>query len=151
MLWISQRQYNQVRLMKNKLLFLTLLCAGNLWADNLFQRKPFTLEYSSANPINQPWQGNGSTTTRIWFREYVWQTDKWMVGKDTEIYTLDEFIKSGKLCKWRGSHVWSSQSSACAIVWFDPVTDAYQPQQCLICHRCRQKIKVNKTVEEWEP
>ena len=148
MLWISQRQYNQVRLMKNKLLFLTLLCAGNLWADNLFQRKPFTLEYSSANPINQPWQGNGSTTTRIWFREYVWQTDKWMVGKDTEIYTLAEFIKSGKLCEARDGHIWISSrylnedgNIVCFGSW----------EMCAICHRCRQKIKVNKTVEEWEP
>ena len=65
----------------------------------------------------------------------------WSVTKGTEAYTLDEFVESGKFCKWRGRHEWGEP------LW----TSLCRTEECSICHRCRSKVKVKKTVEEWEP
>ena len=86
------------------------------------------------------------------------QTLYWVVVKDTEAYTLREFISSGKLCEFRGKHEWTKQKWD--KEWFaSPMEDGCggwadspeaRPDKCTLCGRCRKKIKVNKQVEQWE-
>lgn len=109
------------------LLFLTLLCVGNLWADEWFT----------------------TISTQSTKAEIIWEIStkgevntygKYIVIKDSQTYTLDEFFKSGLFCKERGGHKWKLA---------DIMEDCFG-WKCFLCGRCRQKIKVSKTVEEWE-
>lgn len=69
----------------------------------------------------------------------------WRVSKGTESFTLDEFVSSGKFCKWRGGHKWKWVGA----IFTDPFADI-SGQKCKICGRCRQKVLKNKEVWELE-
>ena len=88
---------------------------------------------------------------------------EWKISKGSETYTLDEFVKSGKFCEWRGGHKWISVSDSDVIwayssgAWTEEL-HKWQPYGCspltwfcFTCHRCRQKVQKTKTVEELEP
>lgn len=83
-------------------------------------------------------------------------TATWIVAKGSQTYTLDEFVKSGKFCEWRRRHEWAVEDNApplhYAVMWYAcdgrPLTSGWK---CVYCDRCRQKVKSQKEVEEWEP
>ena len=162
MLWIPQGQYDQVRLMKTKLLFLTLLCAGNLWAGRIEEDILFLEKVSQIPQLSDTSRDSvNKEITRLRTKvqeEYLdkkvgdsvqnstltwspsWILD-WTVNRGSQTYTLDKFVGSGMFCKERGKHEW-------ADAWKSACRGA--SQECSLCGHCRQKIKVNKTVEEWE-
>ena len=85
--------------------------------------------------------------------EAVTTYGQWIVRKDSQAFTLDEFVKSGELCKWRGKHEWQAVEELFADGCNSPThwewhREAYR---CSICRKCRGKIKVNKQVNEFEP
>jgi hypothetical protein len=64
------------------------------------------------------------------------------------IVSLDSFIKSGALCE-RIGHRWEMDLFwACGYGGTGPVLT--NGQICGRCGRCRQKVKTEKTVYEWE-
>ena len=69
----------------------------------------------------------------------------WSVSKGSETYTLVEFVRSGRLCQWRGRHLWSDDNG-----YWGVCSDVFNTPSCLICHRCRRRVKTTKEVEEWE-
>ena len=84
--------------------------------------------------------------------------DHWIIFKGTESFTLSDFVKDGKFCAWRGGHRWISWNEwDDAILWtkismgFQKYPCANLEDFCVICGRCRRKIKVSKEVEELEP
>ena len=80
-------------------------------------------------------------STNIYFES----KNTWSVIKDTQIFTLSEFVSSGKFCEWRkGGHEWKQFYNP------DPFSGGGGCWKCIICEKCRRKIKKTKEVMEWE-
>lgn len=58
--------------------------------------------------------------------------------------TLDEFVKSGKFCEWRGGHKWVTGLEGITVM------PNYEVYHCLYCDRLRKKIPIKREVTEWE-
>src|SRR3990167_10198138 len=122
----------------------TLLClATMLWAQGAM---------ADCKPYNK-FQAECSSGGWSWL-EY----SNWTVIKGSETYTLDEFISSGRMCLENGGHRWLKWNEwDDAVLWskFSLTGEALYTcsnlqDVCVVCHRCRQKVKVPREVEEWE-
>jgi len=82
----------------------------------------------------------------------------WTVSKSTEVYSLEEFVKSGRFCLANGGHRWWPSDEKQVIWayaeglrnWSEMLPTCDTDWFCLTCHRCRQKVKVQKEEMEWE-
>lgn len=106
-----------------------------------------------------PWSVYSSTPN---YTKHTYFDPEYYVTHSTEEFTLSEFVSSGRLCSVIG-HKWVSVYDS-DMVWaaatgkwaeeaheWQPYGCNRQTSYCLVCHHCRQKIKVSKQVDEWEP
>ena len=146
----------------NRLFFLSFFFLTSvIWAsspDFLLQdadyRRQQSEKYSSFFPILRI-----STNTEVLFEvteSSVIAPKVWIVWKDSEIYLLNDFVKSGKFCKYLGHHFWVAQEWD--KTWYaSPLPDGCggwvnapqdRPDLCALCGRCRKRMKISK--EEME-
>lgn len=139
--------------MKSLTLLFLILLAPRAWAKG----RPHTLEYKMTL---EDWQEQFSTPALLGVEEIILHGSApsigWRIIRGTQSYTLYQFISSGRLCDFRGHHEWSNDvgnlsESPCGT-WSDGQVTIYDPgQMCVICHKCRQKVKVTKDGEVFEP
>ena len=71
----------------------------------------------------------------------------WVIIKSSEIWTLDEFISSGRFCLATQGHQWrlAFPSEICRgnVSNFGYI--------CPVCGNCRKRIRVQREEIEWEP
>lgn len=115
--------------MKIKFLALLILMAASVaWAQEIQKYE---------------WTGSSRQVESTWISTSTWIVTKSTTKGYAPIFTLDEFVSSGKFCAWQGRHEWwvSTKDHGC---------DYYHGEECRYCHRCRKKFKVSKVEEEWE-
>lgn len=133
-------------------------CCVNSYQSNLQVSTELT---KSIDPYE--WEGSTAPTPILnWISSDTWVVSKGFEGSHKgKTFTLAEFVSSGKFCKARGGHQWlgfvqrwypcTSKENRIQIEVPYPWPCGSGEDWCLVCHHCRQHIKVNRQFEEWEP
>ena len=76
----------------------------------------------------------------------------WQVISGSQSFTLSEFVSSGKFCLKNGGHLWTwiEGWKSFPIERNLPNFDCGTGYQCVICLRCRQRVKKQKEIDGWE-